>query len=158
MNLYQITNEYLILASQLEQGELTPEIEEQLQINEAQIKEKGINYGFVIKSIENEIYLIESEIKRLQEIKKIKNNAVDRLKNAITEAMQLYGFDKIESHNLKLSFRKSESVEIINENQIEDKFKKQSFTIDKTSIKNAIKNGENVEGAIVEVNYNLQIK
>ena len=112
MNLYQIKNEYLTLASQLEQGELTPEIEQQLQINEEQLKEKAINYGYVIRSFEYDNDIIDAEIKRLKQLKEQKENAIDKLKNAVSDAMQLYGIEKIDSPTLKLSFRKSESIEV----------------------------------------------
>ena len=40
MNLFNITQNYLTLANQLSEGELTPQIEIELQLNETQIKEK----------------------------------------------------------------------------------------------------------------------
>jgi hypothetical protein len=158
MNLYQIKNEYLTLASQLEQGELTPEIEQQLQINEEQLKEKAINYGYVIKSFEYDNDVIDAEIKRLKQLKEQKENAVDKLKNAVSDAMQLYGIEKIDSPTLKLSFRKSESIEV-SEN-IDKKYLIEKTTLqpDKQAIKKAIKDGKQVEGAVLVTNYNIQIK
>jgi hypothetical protein len=158
MNLYQIKNEYLTLASQLEQGELTPEIEQQMQINEEQLKEKAINYGYVIKSFEYDNDVIDAEIKRLKQLKEQKENAIDKLKNAVSDAMQLYGIEKIDSPTLKLSFRKSESIEV-SEN-IDKKYLIEKTTLqpDKQAIKKAIKDGKQVEGAVLVTNYNIQIK
>jgi hypothetical protein len=158
MNLYQIKNEYLTLASQLEQGELTPEIEQQLQINEEQLKEKAINYGYVIRSFEYDNDVIDAEIKRLKQLKEQKENAIDKLKNAVSDAMQLYGIEKIDSPTLKLSFRKSESIEV-SEN-IDKKYLIEKTTLqpDKQAIKKAIKDGKQVEGAVLVTNYNIQIK
>lgn len=158
MNLYQIKNEYLTLASQLEQGELTPEIEKQLQINEEQLKEKAINYGYVIRSFEYDNDVIDAEIKRLKQLKEQKENAIDKLKNAVSDAMQLYGIEKIDSPILKLSFRKSESIEV--SDNLDKKYLIEKITIqpDKNAIKQAIKQGEKVEGAVLVTNYNIQIK
>jgi len=158
MNLYQIKNEYLTLASQLEQGELTPEIEQQLQINEEQLKEKAINYGYVIRSFEYDNDVIDAEIKRLKQLKEQKENAIDKLKNAVSDAMQLYGIEKIDSPTLKLSFRKSESIEV-SEN-IDKKYLIEKITLqpDKQAIKKDIKDGKQVEGAVLVTNYNIQIK
>jgi hypothetical protein len=158
MNLYQIKNEYLTLASQLEQGELTTEIEQQLQINEEQLKEKAINYGYVIRSFEYDNDVIDAEIKRLKQLKEQKENAIDKLKNAVSDAMQLYGIEKIDSPTLKLSFRKSESIEV-SEN-IDKKYLIEKTTLqpDKQAIKKAIKDGKQVEGAVLVTNYNIQIK
>lgn len=158
MNLYQIKNEYLTLASQLEQGELTPEIEQQLQINEEQLKEKAINYGYVIRSFEYDNDVIDAEIKRLKQLKEQKENAIDKLKNAVSDAMQLYGIEKIDSPTLKLFFRKSESIEV--SDNIDKKYLIEKTTLqpDKNAIKQAIKQGEQVEGAVLVTNYNIQIK
>ncbi len=158
MNLYQIKNEYLTLASQLEQGELTPEIEQQLQINEEQLKEKAINYGYVIRSFEYDNDVIDAEIKRLKQLKEQKENAIDKLKSAVSDAMQLYGIEKIDSPTLKLSFRKSESIEV--SDNLDKKYFIEKITLqpDKNAIKQAIKQGEQVEGAVLVTNYNIQIK
>ena len=160
MNLFNIQQQYLSLAEQISEGELTPELEQALQINETELKEKAVNYGFVIRGYEYNNTCIDNEIKRLQELKKRNTNVVNRLENSISEAMKLYGIEKVESPTLKLSFRKSESTEIVNEAQIDDKFMtiKTTVTPNKTAIKEAIKNGEVVEGAVLVTNFNLQIK
>jgi hypothetical protein len=74
--------------------------------------------------------------------------------------MNLYEVDKIETPLIKLSFRNSESVEITNEQQLDSRFivTKTVTTPDKKAIKDAIKNGELVEGATISYNKNLQIK
>ena len=158
MNLYQIKNEYLTLASQLEQGELTPEIEQQLQINEEQLKEKAINYGYVIRSFEYDNDVIDAEIKRLKQLKEQKENAIYKLKNAVSKAMQLYGIEKIDSPTLKLSFRKSESIEVSDNLDKKYLIEKTTLQPDKQAIKKAIKDGKQVEGAVLVTNYNIQIK
>ena len=158
MNLYQIKNEYLTLASQLEQGELTPEIEQQLQINEEQLKEKAINYGYVIRSFEYDNDVIDAEIKRLKQLKEYKENAIDKLKSAVSDAMQLYGIEKIDSPTLKLSFRKSESIEVSDNLDKKYLIEKTTLQPDKQAIKKAIKDGKQVEGAVLVTNYNIQIK
>lgn len=158
MNLYQIKNEYLTLASQLEQGELTPEIEQQLQINEEQLKEKAINYAYVIRSFEYDNDIIDAEIKRLKQLKEQKENAIDKLKNAVSDAMQLYGIEKIDSPTLKLSFRKSESIKVSNNLDKKYLIEKTTLQPDKNAIKQAIKDGQQVEGAVLVTNYNIQIK
>jgi hypothetical protein len=158
MNLYQIKNEYLTIASQLEQGELTPEIEQQLQINEEQLKEKAINYAYVIRSFEYDNDIIDAEIKRLKQLKEQKENAIDKLKNAVSDAMQLYGIEKIDSPTLKLSFRKSESIEVSDNLDKKYLIEKTTLQPDKNAIKQAIKDGQQVEGAVLVTNYNIQIK
>jgi hypothetical protein len=159
-SLYNITAEALNLASALEDGELTQELETALSINQNELQEKAINYAYAIKSIEDDLTAINEEIKRLQAIKTAKSNAVDRMKESISNAMNIYGIEKVTSPTLNLSFRKSESVEIINLDQLPDNYKVEKVTIspDKTRIKQAIKDGKEIEGAVLNINYNLQIK
>lgn len=148
------------IASQLEEGELTPEIESQLVIAQSELQEKAINYGYAVKSLEDDVTAINEEIKRLQAIKTSKANAIDRMKEAVSNAMQLHGIEKVESPTLNLSFRKSEAIEVDNIDQLSDDLKavKTTVSADKTIIKQAIKDGKEVQGARLVINYNLQIK
>jgi len=162
MNLFNIQKEYLRIASELcsNEGELTEELNEALVINQEQLQEKAVNYAYVIKQLGHEVNAVAEEIKRLQDLKKRNEKAIERMETAISNAMQLYGIDKVDSSFIKLSFRKSESVEVINEAQLTEQFTttKTTVTPNKTAIKEAIKNGEVVEGAVLVTNYNLQIK
>lgn len=160
MNLFNITQNYLTLANQLSEGELTPEIEAELIINESQLQEKAVNYGYVIKQLGHEVNAVNEEIKRLTDLKKRNEKAIERMETAISNAMQLYGIEKVDSSFLKLSFRKSESVEIVNDAQLSPQYTttKTTITPNKVAIKEALKRGEVVEGAILVTNQNLQIK
>lgn len=162
MNIYQIQNEYQLLINQVIEleGEITPEIELSLAINKEQLQEKGINYAYVIKQVDADCEAIDLEIKRLNAMKKVRTNLADRLKNTISSAMQLFEVEEIKTPLIKLNFRNSESVEITNEFQLDERFKvtKTVTTPDKKAIKDAIKNGELVEGATISYNKNLQIK
>jgi hypothetical protein len=157
-SMYQISSEALNIASALEDGELSPELELSLRINQTELQEKGINYAYVIKESEETIECIDKEIKRLQEAKKVQSNKVERLKETLVNAMNIYGIEKIESALIKISIRKSESVEISEGLPLKYQTVKTVYTPDKTRIKNAIKSGENVLGATLQTNYNLQIK
>jgi hypothetical protein len=160
MNLFNIKQEYINLVNTIidNNGELSPELSQDLAINETELKEKAINYGYVIRSFEYENDIIDAEIKRLKVLKEQKEKAIQKLKDAVSDAMNLYGIEKVESPALKLSFRKSESVEI-SEN-LDKRFMIEKVTLqpDKVAIKEAIKKGEQVEGAVLVINQNLQIK
>ena len=160
MNLFNIKQEYINLVNTIidNNGELSPELSQALVINETELKEKAINYGYVIRSFEYENDIIDAEIKRLKSLKEQKEKAIQKLKDAVSDAMNLYGIEKVESPALKLSFRKSESVEI-SEN-LDKRFMIEKVTLqpDKVAIKEAIKKGEQVEGAVLFINQNLQIK
>jgi len=158
MNLFNIKSEYINIAAQLADGELTPELEEALIINEQNFTEKAINYGYVIKNFESEIDIIDEEIKRLNALKRARINAVEKLEKNISNAMQLFGITEVKAPTFKMNFRKSEYVEVsdlLDQNYIVEKV---SYQPDKIAIKNAIKEGKTVNGAAIIINYNLQIK
>ena len=158
MNLYNIKSEYLNIAAQLTEEELTPELEQALIITQENLQEKAINYGYVIKNFESEVDIIEEEIKRLNSLKKARINAVDKLKNNISDAMQLFGILEVKAPTFKMNFRKSESVEIFEGLDPEFITEKVSYQPDKIAIKNAIKEGRTVNGAALVTNFNIQIK
>jgi len=161
-SLFEISKEAMNLASILEDGEFTPEMETALAINQDELQKKALDYAYVIKSFESDVDAIDNEVKRLQAMKTAKNNALNRMKETISHAMQIYGIEKVESPTLKLSFRKSYPVEIQFPEMIDAKFKRikitETETIDKIAIKKAIDSGETVEGAIIKESFNLQIK
>jgi hypothetical protein len=164
-SLYHISTEAKELVSALEEneGELNPDIESALRINQNELQEKSINYAYAIKTVSNDVDAISEEIKRLQALKKAKDNTIQRLKDTVVNAMQIYGLEKVETPTLKLSIRRSEAViidDIFTKVNPEGYYmtEKITYTPDKTMIKEAIKRGENIEGARIIENYNLQIK
>jgi hypothetical protein len=162
IKLYEIEQEYLSIAQQLIDldGELTTELEEQLTINREQLENKGRAYSFVIKDMETEIDIIDAEMARLNQLKERRVKAADKLKERVKDAMLLFGITEIKSPTLKINFRKSESVEVDNIELLESDYKvtKTTVSADKVKIKAAIKEGVNVNGAVLVENNNLQIK
>ena len=162
LSLFNIQQEYISLAEQIidNDGELSEELGQALAINKEQLEHKGQCYGFIVKQLESEIDIIDIEIARLQALKKSRGKTVDRLKETLSQAMQLYEVTEIKTPTLKLCFRKSESVEIEDINLVDEKFVtvKVTTSADKTAIKAAIKAGEAVTGAIIKESQNLQIK
>lgn len=160
MNLYTLTTQAKEIALLLEEGEFTQEIEQALIINQEQLQEKAINYTYVIKNFEADSQAIDNEIKRLKAMKLAKDGAIDRMKEAVRNAMLSSGIDKIESSLFKLSLRRSEAVEVFNIDQLPESLVtvKKTVSADKVKIKEAIKSGLTVEGANLIENYNLQIK
>ena len=162
LSLYNIQQEYISLAEQIidNDGLLSEEMEAALQINKDQLESKSQCYGFIVRQLEGECDMIDNEIKRLEAMKKSRGKTVDRLKESVSKAMQLYEIDKIETPTLKISFRKSESIEVEEESLIDEKFMtvKTTRTPNKTAIKEAIKNGEIVLGVTLKQNQNIQFK
>lgn len=138
MNLYQIEQDLLELYAQVEEngGEITPEIEERLNITQENFTNKLENYTKFVKVLEGDIALMDSEIERINKLKQTKQNLVNRLELSMLNALKLFGnkdpkkdiwrFDLI---TFKLSTRQSQSVEILDETVIDSKYK--TFSIGK---------------------------
>jgi len=161
-SIFKISNELQSIMNEIfdNGGEVTPEIESALMIKESELMAKSQNYGYVIKAMEYDVSIIDEEIKRLNQIKKVRNNAVERLKNVLTVTMEAFNVPEIETPTMKINFRKSSSLEITDEKKIPKRFITQKVTssIDKMEIKKAIGNGEIIEGAEIVVKQNIQIK
>ena len=160
--LYQIEQEYLNIVQSIIDagGEITEEQETALSISKEQLQNKGVCYGFIVKELEGNIDLIDLEIKRLNALKKPLVNSIDRLKNNLSNAMQMFDVTELKTPLLKINFRKSESIEVTDIDLLDADFVKTTITkaADKVAIKEAIKQGENVQGAVLVTNQNLQIK
>lgn len=162
LKLYEIEKEYISLAQSIidNDGVLDEEQEKALAINKEQLANKGQCYGYIIRQLKSEQDIIDIEIKRLEKLKSSRSKAVDRLKESISKAMELYEINKLETPTLTISFSKSEET-VVDENIIDKKVwcdNKVVYTPNKTLIKQAIKNGDEVVGAYIKYKKNLQIK
>lgn len=160
MNLYEITQEQIELNNLLEEnyGEITPEIEQALSLNRDNFISKAENYIKAIKNYKSYIDSVSDEIKKLQDKKKVAENAIDKMSEALKNAMNIFDTKKVKVGIFNLSINKTNSVNIINENIVPEKFKTYKPSISKTDIKEAIKNGETVDGVEIVENENIRIK
>ena len=159
-SLYHIETEYRELINQVElsEGELTPEMEEQLMINETQLQSKSIAYLEFIGSKESFNTRIDDEIKRLQALKKSNNTLISNLKGRLLQAVKLYG--AFEVGLTKFGTRKSQQVIVnVNANELDNEFKTVKITEapNKKAIKDAIKAGQSIEGCELMDVENLKI-
>lgn len=160
-SIYQLTNEAMELASLLSEGEITAEIENALVINQEELQKKAIDYGYVMKSFNVDIDAIDAEIERLKALKTIRTNAIERMKSALQNALEVYGIEKVETPTMKISIRSNPpSVDVVNEYQIPEIFKKEKTTvsIDKSSILKVLKEGQEVPGAVIKQSKRIDIK
>lgn len=96
MNIYQIKQELISIFDRIEEnlGEITPELEEELSIQEENFKNKVEDYTKVIKLLENDIDSIKLEQKRLKELADSKQKIIKRLTNIIIDAVEEFGETK----------------------------------------------------------------
>lgn len=137
------------------------------------INTKLDNTNCLCKLLDGEIDVINKEIERLQKEKKSRENTRTFLKNRVDffirkQCINEDGFldgEKLNKFKLdlphsKISYRKSENVNVLNTNDIPEEYLKikTETTIDKQKIKEVIKSGKEVSGCELVTNYNMQVK
>ena len=159
-SLYKINEKMLTLLNDIEanEGELTDEVINQLEITNDELQTKSESYLAVIKNRESLNTQIDEEVKRLQAMKKANNNLILRLKNSLLNAVNIFG--EFEVGLIKFGIRKSTTVEvtgIVNELPKEFKTVKVTEQPNKAEIKKSLQRGEQIEGCALITNYNLKI-
>lgn len=166
-NLWNITQEFLTLASIIEEagGEATDAVMEELAISRENFQHKAEGYARLILKWESEIDAAAAEIKRIQAIKKTKESSVARLKETLLYALQAFGQEdnktgvkRYETALFKLSTRRSQAVEIVDETEVPDAFWVVKKEVSKSAIAASLREGEEVPGAVLKENYSVQIK
>ena len=157
--LYNITEDYIDLLNKIEiaEGEISEEVNQQLEINEQQLQTKSIAYLSVIKTKEALTMQIDEEIKRLQALKKHHTSISNNLKNRLLNAVNLFG--AFEVGFTKFSTRNSKAVIVEDVNSLPKEFKviKVTEQADKKAIKQALEDGVIIEGCTIQENKNLKI-
>lgn len=161
-NIFQIQQDYFNLMAEIEEegGILLPEVEEALLANEDEFNNKVENCVRMIKHWEGEVDTIKKEIDRLTRLKKAKETSIESIEDNVANALLSREIDKLTVGTNKLSFRKSETLEVTDPEGVPEEFVKSvtTETIDKTGLKKWIKDGNTTDSAYIKENKNLQIK
>ena len=165
-SLWQLTQEELSFIALMEEngGEVNDEIMQELAIRKDNFKHKAEAYAKFILKLESEADQAAAEIKRIQALKKAKENTVARLKETLLAALMVFtdedakGIRRFETPLAKLSTRRSQAVEVLDEASIPPAFWIIKKEVWKSEISQAIKDGEFVPGAQLKENISLTIK
>ena len=161
--LYSITADLGAILATLEDngGEITPEIEQALAINQEQFAAKAVDYAHCILNFDGMAAAAKAEKERLAALQKFYENTAKALRKRITDAMTAFDMPKVETPTMRLSMRRTTAVgDDYDISLIPMKYKvtKIEEKPDKAAIKAAIQAGENVPGAHLVENVSLQIK
>lgn len=164
MTIYEITNDYLQLMQMMEDPELDPQtLADTMEGIEGELEDKADNYARVMKNMEADLNGIKAEIDRLSTRKKTIENNIKRMKEALQFSMETTGKTKFKTELFSFGIRKNAPAVVMDEPYIEnvpERFLKYSDpTINRSAIKEAIQNGEDLEGlAHLEQSKSLTIK
>jgi hypothetical protein len=158
-SLYEITATHQEIINKIEymEGELTPEVEKMLELSEHNLEVKSLAYLEVINRKSSFNMMVDDEIKRLQALKKRNSNIVTRLKDNLLNAVKTFGGFDVGTQSF--STRKSTSVEVLDVNSLPNEFKTLKLTesANKILLKEAIKQGKEIDGVRLVENTNLKI-
>ena len=145
MNLYELSSD-LIALNDIESVE---DLEVIREIIKQELQNKSTGIVAVVRNLESNIAAIDTEIKRLQELKRLKQNNITRLKDYTKECMNIQGIKKLETNLGNISIRKTPaSVKILDETKIPLEYLnvKQVTSIDKKTLLDDLKDGLILEG------------
>lgn len=159
MTLYEMTTQAQALRDMLD----NEEIDEQTFTDTLEAigaEEKVNSYCQIIRDLDGDNAAIKAEIDRLK--KRIEHNtaSIDRMKQALDGFMTASGKKKEKTPFFSVSYRKSQSVDILNEADIPQEYIKikTETAPDKVAIKAALKAGETIPGCRLKDTESIQIR
>lgn len=165
MKLYEIANDYLTLVQAVEDEEIPEEaIHDTLESIEGEIEEKADNIACLLKELDADCAAIRAEELKLAARRKTKERLYERIKQYLSEELLRIGMAKVETARNKITFRRSESVDVTSDflawaaDNRADLLTYAEPTANKTVIKKALKEGAEIPGATLVTKSNIQIK
>lgn len=154
MKLYEIDEEILACVD-AESGEILDE--ERFAALQMERDTKIENVALWIKNLKSDLVALEAERKAFQDREKSCKAKIASLQNWLSFALN---GQKFSSPKVAVSFRRTESVEIVEASLIPEQYMSEKVEVapDKVAIKDAIKRGESVAGAMLVQNQSVQIK
>lgn len=151
-NLYEIDAQIMECVD-FETGEIIDETK--LQALQLEFNEKVEGIALWIKNLLAEAKMIKEEKDNLAARQKSCENKAESLKRYLSSAL---GGEKFKTAKVSISYRKSESVEVEDISLLGDDYLKFKPELDKTKIKDALKNGIALEGVTLVEKNNIHIK
>lgn len=157
MSLYEINSNLQRIFNEIDcnDGEITPDIEEELSLTREQYFKKGESYADVINMYKGYLTQIKEEQDRLNHRKKVFENRIKRLEDALLNAISTFG--PIETARYKIGTRKSTTYNL-DEKRISD-LSKYAFRFAREMNNNGVLilyNDIDLEGMLNAINANAK--
>ena len=154
--LYELTGQFLDIYNMELDEETKLDTLDSIDWN-SDYENKVENYIKVMKNLDADIEARKNEIKRLTELNKADEKKKDHLKETLTTSMTLTGHERVDTPLFKVSFRKSQAVEV-DETVLPEAYKVATWKPDKKRLKEDLKNGLEIVGASLVERKNLSIR
>ena len=170
MKLYEISEQLKTFQQMAEDGFFEDEqtVTDTLESIQMDFDAKVENIACMYKGLAVEADAIEAEAKSLLERASKARKTCEWLKDYMSWNLQSVGQQKLETPRVRLTFRKSESVSVTNEEVLFNSLQAtgmdslasvvETVKFDKKGLKQALKDGIELNGVELVTNNNLQIK
>lgn len=158
--LYELTGQYLeLLEIAEEEGDATVVIDT-LEAIEGEIEDKADGYAKVLKELTGKINMLDDEIERLQGMKKVIKNNMDRIKNSLEKSMVVTGKKKFKTALFSFGIQKNPAaVSVLKESDVPEQFwKPQNPVLDKKGLLAYLKENGDTEYAVITQSESLRIR
>ena len=149
-SIYELTQDYLIISEMMESPELDPEfLADTMEAVEGALEIKAENYAKVMKNLEGDVAALKAEETRLSEKRKAIENNIKNMKMALQSMMTITGKTKFKTDLFSFGIQKNAPSVVIDTdiNNLPTEFLKfREPEVDKTKLKEALKNGEDLSG------------
>ena len=152
MNLYQINQEILDCVD-METGEIVDTAK--LDILQLELEDKLEGIGCWIKNLEAEAAAYKAEKDAFAARQKTAENKAASLKNYLAGYLRGCPFETL---RVKISFRKSESLEVSESAVVPEEYLKHTVDVNISELKKAVKAGLVLDGVQLVQKQNIQIK
>ncbi|MGU8922101.1 siphovirus Gp157 family protein [Clostridium perfringens] len=158
--LYELANNYRNLIELIDREDVEQDlIQNALKECQGDIEEKVDNIIKLIKNTESDIEGYKAEEKRLNARRKSLENTVTSLKNYLDSNLKALNLREVKTKLFSCKFQKSKaSVEVLDQEVIPREFIVTEEKVDKKKLYEALKAGQEVEGASLKENESLRIR
>lgn len=164
MTIYELTGELLSLYEMAEDPEIDAEcLADTIEAVSGEFEIKADGYVKVIKQMEADAEALKKEADRLTERKRTIEKNIERIKSTLQNAMNKTGKTKFKTELFSFSIRKNPAKVILADgidiDNVDAEFIKFADPeIDKSAVKEALKNGVELSWARLEQGESLSIK
>lgn len=165
MKLYELTRQRQDLLNYIEsldeeELQLSDAVGDTLEALDGAILDKAETIAKYIRTLEEESAAIKSEEDRLKKRRSVQDAKVERMKTYLHDMLDEAQLDKVKGTLFTIGFRKSTSVNVLDLDTLPEALKRTKTIVeaDKTAIKDALKQGLDVPGAVLVDKRNLSIR
>ena len=145
-NLYELSRDMLALQNEPDIPEEA--IRDTLEAMEGEFNDKAVAVIKTCSNVEGDIEAIDSEIKRLQKRKQVKQNFINRFRDYLRVNMEQSGITKIEHSLFTITLGKpTKTADVFDDSKLPDEYTRTVIHPDKKAILADLKKGIPVPGA-----------